>query len=330
MINQYLIFTAFLIMLVAPKAIASSCDGVLTGKKITIQVPFPAGGSFDLMARALLEPMNELEAVRATVENKPALDGWLALKAVAKSQERDIQIGLFTAKTLIQLSNQKSLIWSETWLPLYTFTRQDSVWLTRASNSNDIHRKSFVTFAGSMNDRLEAQVVAKLLNKEIKIITGYNGTGEQAGATLRQEVDYFGPTLATANRLLRSGDFKPALVLGKALPGIYQNTPFLLGNGNAVKYRAKSSGSLSELELAQKLNRLSQATRIIISSRHIGEHLNQCVESLIDRSFRSETFQKKTEKLGFTIIHEGRIQSQQHVATIQQDILDLKKFVASD
>jgi len=330
MIHQHLIFAALLMTLVSPKAIASTCEGVLTGKKITIQVPFPAGGTFDLIARALIEPMNELEAVKATVENKPALDGWLALKAVAKSQERDIQIGLFTAKTLIQVTSQKSLTWSETWLPLYTFIRQDSVWLTRAGNSHDIHSKTFINFAGATNDLLEAQTLAKLINKEIKIITGYKGTAEQAGAILRQEVDYFGPTLATANRLLRSGDFKPAFVLGKALPGAYQNTPFLLGTGNAVKYRTKSNVSLSEAELAQKLNRLSQATRMIVSSRHIGEKLNQCVESLIDRSFRSETFQKKTEKFGFTIIHEGRNQSKQHVATIQQDISDLKKFVAND
>jgi hypothetical protein len=321
---------ALCLSLAVGNVFGSDCDSFLVGRKITIQVPIAAGGTYDLMARALIEPMNSIGKVKVTVENKPALDGWLALKQIAKSQERDIQIGLFEAKKLIQLTRQKSLTWDGTWVPLYTFVRQDSVWLTRANNSNEILAVPYIAFAGSLTDRLEAAAVAKLLKKELKIITSYSGVADLAAATLRREVDYFGPVISTANRLMKSGDYRPALVLGKALPGEYQKTPYLIGPGNVTQNMFKAQEMRSSQELAIKINRIAQSNRMIISGYNNGTRLNQCIEQLIDHSFRSEIFLKKVDKFGFSLIHEGQAPSRKYLQYIQQDITDLERFIHHD
>jgi tripartite-type tricarboxylate transporter receptor subunit TctC len=302
----------------------------LTGRKITIQVPIPAGGTYDLMARALIEPMSEISLAKVSVENRPALDGWLALRTISKSQDRDIQIGLLEAKKLIQLTAQKSIPWSTEWLPIYTFIRQDSVWLTRASNDRDIRSVPFISFAGSLTDQIEAKAVAKLLNKDLKLISSYNGISEFAAATLRREVDYFGPVLSTANRLMRSGDYRPALILGSALQGPYAGTPYLLGPGNVLSGQKSTSKQFTQSVYAKKLSNIAQSSRMIISSRKLDPALNECLEELVDQSFRSEKFQKKVAKFGFEIIHEGKEKSKQSLVNIQQDIIDLESYLLND
>src|SRR5690349_10431952 len=53
------------------------------GDPITIYVGADAGGSTDLIARALAEPMSDDLGVAVTVENKPGANGALAAKELA-------------------------------------------------------------------------------------------------------------------------------------------------------------------------------------------------------------------------------------------------------
>jgi hypothetical protein len=309
---------------------AKDCSTLFNGRKITIQVPITAGGTYDLMARALMEPMSDFSGAKLSVENKSALDGWLALRAIAKSHDRDIHLGLFEVKKLLQVTQQRSLSWSDQWSPLYTFIRQDSVWLTRANNPVDIRATKSITFAGSFSDQIEAKALAKYLGKDLKLITSYSGINEFAAATLRREIDYFSPVLSTANRLLKSGDFRPALILGVAINDVYQDTPYLLGPGHILNDRDKKHHNFLYSEIAKKINRVAQSNRQIISASRLSPIVNQCLEKLIDQSIRSEKFLKKVDKFGFTLIHEGASQSRRQLASIQQDIIDLERFILND
>jgi tripartite-type tricarboxylate transporter receptor subunit TctC len=64
----------------APTALAQAWPG----KPIRILVPYPAGGTTDLMARALQEPMQKALAQPVLVENKPGAGGLIAAREVAR------------------------------------------------------------------------------------------------------------------------------------------------------------------------------------------------------------------------------------------------------
>ncbi|MFN0161167.1 MAG: Bug family tripartite tricarboxylate transporter substrate binding protein [Burkholderiales bacterium] len=64
---------------------ASSAQAqVWPGKPIRILVPYPAGGTTDLMARALQEPMQKALGQPVLVENKPGAGGLIAAREVAR------------------------------------------------------------------------------------------------------------------------------------------------------------------------------------------------------------------------------------------------------
>ena len=55
------------------------------GKPIRILVPYPAGGTTDLMARALQEPLQKSLGQPMLIENKPGASGIIAAREVARS-----------------------------------------------------------------------------------------------------------------------------------------------------------------------------------------------------------------------------------------------------
>jgi hypothetical protein len=103
-----------------------------------------------------------------------------------------------------------------------------------------------------------------------------------------------------------------------------------LGPGHILNDRDKKHHNFLYSEIAKKINRVAQSNRQIISASRLSPIVNQCLEKLIDQSIRSEKFLKKVDKFGFTLIHEGASQSRRQLASIQQDIIDLERFILND
>ena len=68
-------------LVVSPAALAQSAGG----KPIRIIVPYPAGGTTDLMARALQDPLQKSLGQTLLIENKPGASGVIAAREVARS-----------------------------------------------------------------------------------------------------------------------------------------------------------------------------------------------------------------------------------------------------
>jgi tripartite-type tricarboxylate transporter receptor subunit TctC len=75
--------------IVLAAACAAFCAGVhaqaFPSKPVRIVVPYPAGGTTDLMARALQEPMQKSLGQPVIVDNKPGAAGAIGAREVAKS-----------------------------------------------------------------------------------------------------------------------------------------------------------------------------------------------------------------------------------------------------
>ncbi len=64
---------------------SAACAQGFPSKPIRILVPYPAGGTTDLMARALQEPLQKSLGQPVVVENKPGAGGLIAAREVARS-----------------------------------------------------------------------------------------------------------------------------------------------------------------------------------------------------------------------------------------------------
>ena len=66
----------------APSAVLAQA---FPNKPVRILVPYPAGGTTDLMARALQEPLQKVLGQPMLIENKPGASGIIAAREVARS-----------------------------------------------------------------------------------------------------------------------------------------------------------------------------------------------------------------------------------------------------
>ena len=69
-------------------------QGTLPDKPIRLIVPYPAGGTTDIQARAIAQKMQELSRVTVLVENRAGAGGNIGVDAVLKSQRDGATIGI--------------------------------------------------------------------------------------------------------------------------------------------------------------------------------------------------------------------------------------------
>lgn len=78
-------FLTVLLAAIACAAPSALLAQAFPSKPIRIIVPYPAGGTTDLMARALQEPLQKLLGQPMLIENKPGAGGIIAAREVARS-----------------------------------------------------------------------------------------------------------------------------------------------------------------------------------------------------------------------------------------------------
>ncbi len=70
----------------APLAAQAQAQGAYPSRPITLVVPFPPGGSVDIMARQYSEPLSRILGVPVVVDNRPGAGGSVATQSVARSK----------------------------------------------------------------------------------------------------------------------------------------------------------------------------------------------------------------------------------------------------
>jgi len=76
--------SAAALAIAAPAAVQA--QGAWPAKPITLVVPFPPGGSVDIMARQYADPLARILGVPVVVDNRPGAGGSVATQAVARSK----------------------------------------------------------------------------------------------------------------------------------------------------------------------------------------------------------------------------------------------------
>ncbi len=71
---------------VAAVPFTAQAQGAWPARPITLVVPFPPGGSVDIMARQYSEPLSRILGVSVVVDNRPGAGGSVATQSVARSK----------------------------------------------------------------------------------------------------------------------------------------------------------------------------------------------------------------------------------------------------
>lgn len=304
-----------------------SCRKNLGDKKISIYVPLSPGGTFDLIARIYADELARALNTKVTVINNAAVGGYLSLKSVITYEKNAIRLGFFDARRVVELSQKHQIDWSDQIIPVMTYSSDKTIWLSRL-DQGPVVETSLIKVAGSEADLIEVKAVAAILNKPYKLISGYSGSSEYAMATLRGEAHYFAPTLSTAKRrFLKSGEYKPVLMLSDVLDKDLVDVDYLLGKNGIVEKISNSSAELSyKTTMAKNLMKVTDSSRMIVTGKRYGADY-QCLESYTKYVFDSTNFYEKSKKLNVKFVYQNSEQSKIKLKEVSIALKELSKVL---
>ena len=305
-----------------------TCQQLLQGKKINLLVPLAPGGTFDLTARSLVEPLSNRTGARVSVTNNPSLGGLLALRATLDKNQNELRLAFFSSKGLLEIAEKNKIDWSSQVTPMMTYLSEETLWLTKKGQQKKIHDYSQLTISGSIADELEAKAVAYIFNKPHKIVTGYTGSSEYAGAVLRGEVHFFGPSRMTAARMMKSGDFEVALALSDKPLKDFPQAPHLSGVGGVLDGMSLSPKELQQKnQVAHHLIRIARSDRMVFMSKHHPLKVRQCVEEFVAQSFKDPLFSQKMSKISLQLLDERSTNSLLRLKETDQSLQFLRQLL---
>ncbi len=302
----------------------TDCHTFLSNSKITFQVPFNPGGSYDLTARALAESFREITGKKVFIQNNPSLSGLISLNSVIRSTPKDIHLGFFSGRNLIELSNDNKITWDNLVTPTTTYLSEETIWLTRKVEPADILEVPEIIIGGSKNDDLEAKAIAKFLGKKSRLISGYSGSSEYAHATLRREVDFFGPARVTAERFIRTGEYSPSLIISHKSDSHYPALQNL--NQARAKLKLANISNKKYVNIAKDITRISQSDRMIFTSKKLTAIQRECLNETVKQALHSKTFTEKASKLNLNTFYETPDEAHSRLIQINQSLKMVHDF----
>jgi tripartite-type tricarboxylate transporter receptor subunit TctC len=227
------ILGAMLALVIAP---AQAQDN--SGKTITMIVPFPAGGSTDVIGRLVAEGLRGVLGQPVVVDNRGGAGGSLGTAAIAKAAPDGLTIGMGTASTLaINPATYKSL-------PFDVLTDLSPIGnIAAVPNIMSVHPEvkaatmaEFIALAKSQPGKLSYASpghgsVGHLLGEQFKLATGtdilhvpYRGMGPALNDAIGGQVQVIYDNLPTSLELAKSAKLRGLGLSGakrvEALPDV--------------------------------------------------------------------------------------------------------------
>ena len=231
------------LLIVAGGAVAQSYPD--KSRLIKIIVPFGAGGSGDLMARALARGVTEVSGMNVIVENKPGAEGVIGVQAVRNAAPDGYTLLLTTSSTqvlnvhmipqlpydpvadfvpLTGISKTSLVMNAGPKLPFKT--AREFIEAARA------HPGQYSFGSGSTSTRLAAESLLQLA--DIKLLSvPYKSVAEAMTALGSGQVDIAFSDPPTGNPHYLSGRARPLAGTGPARMAAYPNVPTLREQGVA-------------------------------------------------------------------------------------------------
>jgi hypothetical protein len=294
----------------APAHGATSCDALLARRKISIVVPFKAGGGYDAYARVLAPALERASGARVAVANIAGATGVTGIKAVAAAPADALVIGLFDLRAVLS-----SRLTDHSMPPLADFVALGSlgsstgVWATRDDTADLLDRPGRLTAAASTGAIARMLLPAMLLDREVDLVRGFAGSADRWLALLRRDVDVVDGSDDSIQRSIATSPGTRALLLLADKPSPdFPGVRYLAGAGGMVDQQTAKLGAAtrrSRMELAQLAVDLASQLRTLAIGRHAPESVRACVEAAVDKALFDPALREAAaqQKLGFVPAH---------------------------
>lgn len=218
-----------------------SSDGFPGGDPITIYVGADPGGSTDLIARAMAEPMSDDLGVAVTVENKPGANGALAAKELAGKKADGHTIMVFNGSLafITPLAVPDDEVVDIADYEIVTGVSQDDYVLVSAPSSglktvDDIKALAKTVKYGTTGVGTGSQLAQALLFAQAGIpatAVPFDGGNPTLTAVLGGQVDVGAIQLGEAVEQIEAGKLTPIVTFAEKRPSYLPDTPTAIEAG---------------------------------------------------------------------------------------------------
>jgi tripartite-type tricarboxylate transporter receptor subunit TctC len=278
--------TSFCLFLASGAAAAQ----VFPSKPIRVVIPFVAGGSSDIVGRAVASKFQELLGQPGVVENRPGANGAIAAEFVAKSEADGYtilvgSIGVFSINAALfkDLRYQPVRDFAPITLAVTTpnvlvtkpdFAAQSMKELVEFAKKNP-GRLSYCSSGTGSSDHLTAELL-KQQSGTFAVHVPYRGGAACQTDLMGSQVDYSFQNLGAVTNYIRAGRMKALAVTAKTrhpqLAGVPSVGEAGFGDLVVTSWQAAAAPAKTPREVVAKLN---DAAVRALRSPDIGERMNQ-------------------------------------------------------
>lgn len=295
---------AGLIAALAAPVQAEDAKAFFKGKKVTITVPYGAGGGYDTYARIMAPHFAKYLDTTVIVQNKPGGGGMIGVNQVYAGAQDGTDLVFFQGTSIAasQLIGVKNVRYDL--LKMYHIaTVAWSPWLllvepkSKAKTIDDL--KNFgkeITFGGngpSSADTSGGRAVCMALNLKCKHVVGYRGSRAASLALTRGEIDAYYVSDSSAYRYVKAGAAKPIAVVSKTKSIFF---PKVKGVFDLAKVDERGQWILGFHNRLEKIGRILSAPPGVPADR-VALLRTMAKDILTDPKFIAEAKEKKRDIL---------------------------------
>ena len=288
MLSQFRCAVAAAALLAAVLAAGAACAQPFPAKPIHVIIPFVAGGSSDIVGRAIAAKFQELLGQPGVVENKPGANGAIAAEFVAKSAPDGYtvlvgSIGVFSINAALFKDLRYDPV--RDFAPLTLAVTTPNVLITKptlAANSVkelvEADKKGKLSYCSSgtgSSDHLTAELL-KQISGGAAIHVPYRGGAACQTDIMGNQVDYSFQNLGAVTNYIKGGRMKALAVTAKTRHPQLPDVPTIVEAGFpdvvVTSWQAVAAPAKTPRETVAKLN---DAMVKALRSPDVAERMNQ-------------------------------------------------------
>jgi tripartite-type tricarboxylate transporter receptor subunit TctC len=270
--------------LLSPAALAQS----FPSKPIRVIIPFVAGGSSDIVARAIGSKFQELLGQPAVAENKPGANGAIAAEFVAKAEPDGHtvlvgSIGVFSINTALFKDLRYDPL--RDFAPISLAVTTPNVLITKPQLSaksvkelveaDKNGRLSYCSSGTGSSDHLTAELLKQIAGGQA-VHVPYRGGAACQTDIMGNQVDYSFQNLGAVTNYIKGGRMKALAVTAKTRNPHLPDVPTVVEAGFpdlvVTSWQAAAAPAKTPREIVAKLN---EATVKALRSPEVRERMNQ-------------------------------------------------------
>ena len=277
-----------------------SCTQDLAGDRLTLVVPNAPGGGYDTYARAIAPAIEKYSGTQVRVVNMPAAGGQAARSLVLNADADELILLIENTTDLAITKTSPETGAGRTFLiegfdVLGIVHVAEEVWISRSDfDLTTPDKGSLVGAAGTLEEAAFSLFMPAIaLGLESDLVTGYDGTSDQASAVLRGDVDVMSVSVTSGMRVASDEDLKIVLSLSNGPSSEAGGVPYLAGEGSITWQITKdldASQRNSRRAMAQAVAGLRSEARGLHMSLNAPEELRNCMAAVIGAALDDADF----------------------------------------